>query len=218
MLHEPLIEAIAQTKKPVIISTGTSNLQEILQSYKLTKKYKIKDVTYLYCVSNYPSKSSDFNLNNIQILKKRLNCRIGFSDHSIGSKIAMLAVAKGAEIVEKHICLNNDNNSLDSEFSLKGKKQITQFVQDLRQTSEMVSRNIFYRSKNEKNNIRFRRSIFCVKEIQKGEKFNKDNIKIIRPGYGVSPINYKNILNKKSPEKINKNNPITSQILKKIKG
>ena len=85
----------------------------------MTKKYKIKDVTYLYC-EYHPSKASDFNLNNIQILKKRLNCRIGFSDHSIGSKIAMLAVAKGAEIVEKHICLNNDN-SLDSEFSLKGK-------------------------------------------------------------------------------------------------
>ena len=81
----------------------------------------------------------------------------------------------------------------------------------------MFSKNIFYRSKNEKNNIRFRRSIFCVKEIQKGEKFNEDNIKIIRPGYGVSPIHYKNILNKKSPEKIKKNNPITSQILKKIK-
>ena len=217
MLHEPLIEAIAKTKKPVIISTGTANLKEIYQSYQLTKKYKIKDVTFLYCVSNYPSKSSDFNLNNIQILKKKLNCRIGFSDHSLGSKVAMLAVAKGAEIVEKHICLSNDNKSLDSEFSLKGKTQISQFVKDLRETSGMISKNIFFRSKNEKNNIRFRRSIFCVEEIQKGERFNKDNIKIIRPGYGISPIYYKNILNKRSPAKIGKNNPITSQILKKIK-
>ena len=153
MLHEPLIESIAKTKKPIIISTGIANLKEITQSYNLAKKYKIKDITLLYCVSNYPSKSSDFNINNIEILKKKFKCKIGFSDHSIGSKISMLAVAKGAEVVEKHICL---------------------------------------------------------------EKFNKDNIKIIRPGYGVSPIFYKKILNKKSPIKINKNNPITKKILNKI--
>lgn len=216
MLHEPLIEAISKTKKPIIISTGTGNLDEIYQSYKLTKKYKIKDVTFLYCVSNYPSKSSDFNLNNINILRKKLKCRIGFSDHSLGSKISMLAVAKGAEVVEKHICLDNDKKSLDSEFSLKGEKQVSQFVQDLRDTNEMISKNTFFRSKNEINNIRFRRSIFCVKEIQKGEKFNKDNIRIIRPGYGISPIYYKTILNKKSPIKIKKDNPITRQILKKL--
>ena len=78
MLHEPLIESIARTKKPIIISTGIASLDEISQSYNLTKKYKIKDVTLLYCVSNYPSKSSDFNLNNIEIIKKNLNVRWDF--------------------------------------------------------------------------------------------------------------------------------------------
>ena len=216
MLHEPLIESIAKTKKPIIISTGIANLKEITQSYNLAKKYKIKDITLLYCVSNYPSKSSDFNINNIEILKKKFKCKIGFSDHSIGSKISMLAVAKGAEVVEKHICLEGDNESLDNEFSLKGKEQIKEFVNDLRASSVMTNKKNFFRSLNEKNNIKFRRSVFSVKDILKGEKFNKDNIKIIRPGYGVSPIFYKKILNKKSPIKINKNNPITKKILNKI--
>lgn len=217
MLHEPLIESIAKTKKPIIISTGLANLDEISQSYHLAKKYKISDITLLYCVSNYPSKNSDFNLNNIEIMKKKFKCRVGFSDHSIGSKIAMLAVAKGAEIVEKHICLDNDNNSLDNKFSLKGKQEIKNFVNDLRLSNLIITNKKFFRSKKEKNNIKFRRSIFCTQDILKGEKFNEKNIRIIRPGYGVSPILYKKLLNKKSPKKINKNHPITEKILKQIK-
>jgi pseudaminic acid synthase len=216
MLHEPLIEAIAKTKKPIIISTGIANLDEISQSYNLAKKYKIKDITLLYCVSNYPSKSSDFNINNIEILKKKFKCKIGFSDHSIGSKISMLAVAKGAEVVEKHICLEEDTESLDNEFSLKGKEQIKEFVSDLRASNIMTSKKFFFRSIKEKNNIKFRRSVFCVKDISKGEKFNKNTIRIIRPGYGISPIFYKKILNKKSPIKIDKINPITKKILDKM--
>ena len=80
----------------------------------------------------------------------------------------------------------------------------------------MTSKKNFFRSLNEKNNIKFRRSVFCVEDVAKGEKFNKDNIRIIRPGYGISPIFYKKILNKKSPIKIDKNNPITKKILNKI--
>ena len=217
MLHEPLIEQIAKTKKPIIISTGLASLDEISQSYNLAKKYKISDVTLLYCVSNYPSKTSDFNLNNIEIIRKKFNCRVGFSDHSIGSKISMLAVAKGAEVVEKHICLENDDKSLDNKFSLKGKKQIRSFVQDLRETSSVIENKIFFRSRKETGNIKFRRSVFCSKNIEKGEKFSKDNIKIIRPGYGISPIYFKKLLNKKSPEKIKVNNPITPKVLKKIR-
>ncbi len=103
MNHIPLIKKIAQTKKPIIISTGMANLKEIDLAYKTAKKNGSKEITLLYCVSNYPSKISDFNFNNIRILKERYNCRVGFSDHSTDNKIVAAAIAGGAEVIEKHI-------------------------------------------------------------------------------------------------------------------
>jgi len=103
MNHIPLIKRIAQTKKPIIISTGMANLKEIDIAYKTAKKNGAKEIILLYCVSNYPSKISDFNFNNIRILKERYNCKVGFSDHSIDNKVVGAAIAAGAEVIEKHI-------------------------------------------------------------------------------------------------------------------
>jgi sialic acid synthase SpsE len=105
MNHIPLIKRIAQTKKPIIISTGMANLIEIDLAYKTAKKNGAKEIILLYCVSNYPSKISDFNFNNINILKQRYNCKVGFSDHSTENRVVAAAIAAGAEVIEKHIAL-----------------------------------------------------------------------------------------------------------------
>ena len=107
MTDIPLIKKIAQTKKPMIISTGMANLNEIEATYKCAKKYGAKKIILLYCVSNYPSKNSDFNLKNIEILRKKFKCDIGLSDHSKDNLIAALAVSQGAVVIEKHIALQN---------------------------------------------------------------------------------------------------------------
>ena len=122
MNHIPLIKKIAQTKKPIIISTGMANLKEIDLAYKTAKNNGAKEIILLYCVSNYPSKISDFNLNNIRILKERYNCKVGFSDHSINNKVVAAAIAAGAEIIEKHIALEGQKKGFDLAFSIKGKK------------------------------------------------------------------------------------------------
>ena len=129
--HIPLIKKIAQTKKPIIISTGMANLKEIDLAYKVAKKNGAKEVILLYCVSNYPSKISDFNFNNIRILKERYNCRIGFSDHSTNNKVVAAAIASGAEIIEKHIALDRQKKGFDLAFSLKG-KEIKDYVEIMR--------------------------------------------------------------------------------------
>jgi sialic acid synthase SpsE len=103
--HIPLIKKIAKTRKPIIISTGMSNLKEIDLAYRTAKKYGAKEIILLYCVSNYPSEISDFNFNNIRILKERYNCKVGFSDHSTDNKVVAAAIASGAEVIEKHIAL-----------------------------------------------------------------------------------------------------------------
>ena len=119
MNHIPLIKRIAQTKKKIIISTGMANLKEIDLAYKAAKNNGAKEIILLYCVSNYPSKISDFNFNNIKILKERYNCKVGFSDHSIDNKVVAAAIAAGAEVVEKHIALEGQKKGFDLAFSLK---------------------------------------------------------------------------------------------------
>ena len=140
---------IAKTKKPIIISTGLGNLDEIEQAYNVAKRNGSSDITLLYCVSNYPSKIKDFNLNNIKILKNKFKCRIGLSDHSNDNIVAKTAVALGAEVIEKHIALGRQKKGLDIEFSLKG-NQIKKFRDDIDNVQNLVGKDKFYRTNEEK--------------------------------------------------------------------
>ncbi len=162
-----LIKKVAMTKKPIIISTGMANVKEIDEAYFTAKKYGAKKITLLYCVSNYPSKNSDFNLNNIKFLKKRYKCKIGLSDHSKDNRIAMAAVAAGAEVVEKHIALEGQKKGLDINFSLKG-KEIKNFRNDLDLISDLFSKNFIDNKRNDFDSRKYRRSIFAIKNIMKG--------------------------------------------------
>ena len=210
-----LVKKISLTKKPIIISTGMANLEEIETTFRVAKKNGAKDITLLYCVSNYPSSINDFNLNNIKILKKKFKCRVGISDHSNDNRVAIAAVASGAEIIEKHIALDNKKKGLDIDFSLKG-KQIKKLREDIDVTFKLLGKNFFFRNKNENKSKIFRRSIFTIKNIKKGEKFTKDNIRVIRPGIGLEPKYYNKVLNKKSPFNILKDEPLKPLLLKNL--
>ena len=216
LTHIPLIKRIAKTNKPMIISTGMSNLKEIDIAYKTAKSNGCKEIVLLYCVSNYPSEISDFNLNNINILKKRYGCTIGFSDHSIDNSIGAAAVAAGAEVIEKHIALQNQNKGFDVKFSLKG-KQVKEYIDELNKISLLMGRKFFYRSKSENKSSEHRRSIYAIEDIKKNEKFTKFNLKIIRPGKGIQPVHFKDLMNKKSPKKIKKGTPLNNKVLKDLK-
>ena len=211
-----LIKKISQTGKPVIISTGTSSLNEIERSFKIAKKFGSKDISLLYCVSNYPAKISDFNLNNIKILKQRFNCTVGFSDHSNNNQIAFAAIAAGAEVIEKHIALDDEKKGLDYEFSLRG-KEIKKFKDMLVKSYDLLGKKYFYRNKDENKNKYYRRSIFAVEDILPGDKFTKKNIKVLRPNIGISSFYYEKILGKKSPSKVKCFDPLKLNIIKKLK-
>jgi pseudaminic acid synthase len=216
MTDLPLIKKIAKTKKPIIISTGMANLDEIAMTVKCAKKNGSKKIILLYCVSNYPSKNSDFNINNINILKKKFNCEVGLSDHSKDNLIASLAISQGVKIIEKHIALENQKKGLDLEFSLKG-KEIKTFKNNMIETYNLLKNKNFFRSKSENKSKIFRRSIFAIEDIMIGKKFLRTNIKRIRPGYGVEPRYYEKLIGKKSPKNFLKGEPITKSTLKKIK-
>jgi pseudaminic acid synthase len=222
MTDIPLIKKIASTKKHMIISTGMANINEISLSFNTALKFGAKNVTLLYCVSNYPSKISDFNLNNIKILKKRFKCEIGFSDHSTDSRVAAAAVAAGATVVEKHISLKNIE-SLDSKFSIEGndilkfKKEIYNQNRIKKNSSfykKLLGKKNFFRNKSEDKSKKFRRSIFVVKDLKKGDIFSKENIRKIRPGYGLSPIYYEKIIGAKCNSNIKYGEPLSKKYFK----
>jgi pseudaminic acid synthase len=216
MNHIPLIKRVSQTKKTIIISTGMANLKEIDLAYKTAKKNGAKEIILLYCVSNYPSKISDFNFNNIKILKKRYNCKIGFSDHSTDNKVVAAAIVAGAEVIEKHIALDGQKKGFDLAFSLKG-REIKDYVEVIKDTSLMMGKKYFFRNKSENQSLQFRRSIYAVSNIKKGEIFTRENIRVIRPGFGIQPVYFEKLINKKSPFNIRSQTPIKMKLLKKIK-
>ena len=216
MNHIPLIKKIAKTKKPIIISTGMANLKEIDLAYNTAKRYGAKEIILLYCVSNYPSKISDFNFNNIKILKERYNCKVGFSDHSIDNQVVAAAIVAGAEVIEKHIALEGQKKGFDLEFSLKGKK-IKKYAQVIKDTSLMMGKKYFFRNASENQSLQFRRSIYAVSDIKKGEKFTQKNIRVIRPGFGLHPVYFEKLINNKAPFNIKRETPLKKILLKKLK-
>jgi pseudaminic acid synthase len=215
MTDIPLIKKIASTGKPMIISTGMATLDEINLTYNTAKKNGAKDITLLYCVSKYPSSNKDFNINNIKILLNKFKCKVGFSDHSKDDNVARAAVIAGATVIEKHIALDGQKKGLDIAFSLKG-KEIKRFRRAIDESSVLLGKDTFHMNKSEKKSKIFRRSIFAVENIIKGEKFTIKNIRRIRPGNGVAPKYYEKLTGKKSPKNISLGDPITKNILNKL--
>ena len=209
-----LIKNVSKTKKPIIISTGTSSLDEIKIAFKTAKNYGSKNISLLYCVSNYPAKNRDFNIKNIEILKKEFKCEVGLSDHSKDNSIALLSAYSGASIFEKHICLKN-SRGLDREFSIHG-KQILEYRTIIDKGFSLRGKNYFFRNKSENKSKKYRKSIWSLETIKKGEIFDLTNIKRVRPGNGISPIYFKKLLNKKSPYKISKHTPLNINLIKKL--
>ena len=204
--HYPLIEKVLKTKKPILISTGLNSLKELDKLVKFLRKKNCKNFGILKCTSSYPADSNDLNLATIKDMISRYRCDVGFSDHSIGFNAAIGSIHQGASFIEKHICLNS-KLGIDSKFSLKVDE-----VKNLKKEISLAYQSkgkIFYGpTKNEISYIKFRRSIYASKRIKKGEKFTKENIKIVRPAFGLEPNYYNYLLGKKSKKNISFANPI----------
>jgi sialic acid synthase SpsE len=148
-------------------------------------------------------------------LKERYNCKVGFSDHSTDNKVVAAAIAAGAEVIEKHIALRGQKKGFDLAFSLKG-KEIKYYAQVIKDTSLMMGQKYFFRSASENQSLQFRRSVYAVSNIKKGEKFTKKNIRVIRPGFGIQPVYFEKLINKNSPLNIKCETPLKKILLKKL--
>ena len=192
----PLIERITLTKKPIILSTGLASTKDIDLAVKTIKK-KHKKFAILKCVSSYPTPLKDLNLHSIKSIKDRYKCSVGFSDHTIGDLAAKVAVTQGATIIEKHFKNDDDDLSIDSHFSMKLSK-LNQFKNDLNNINIILGNSSMALSSSAKKNVFAKRSLYVSQSILKGERFTKDNIKSVRPSFGLHPKYLKKIIGKKA--------------------
>ncbi len=200
--HIPLIKKVASTKKPIIISLGLVNETDIEEIVQNAYDGGCEQLALLKCTSNYPSSPLENNLKTIPYLRDRYNCEIGLSDHTLGIGAALGGIALGATIIEKHLTLSKKDKGVDSDFSAD-KDEFELLVKESLNTWESLGKISFKLSEKESKSLKFKRSIYITKPIKKGDKLSKNNIKIIRPGYGMEPKNYDLVLGKKAKKNLN---------------
>ena len=212
LIDLPLIEYMAKTKKPLILSTGMATIPEINEAVETARKAGAKKVILLKCVSSYPAKPEETNLSTISDMKKRFGCPVGFSDHSLGIGVAVAAVSREACLIEKHFALSRKNETPDSFFSIRP-AELRELVDNVRVVEKALGKVYYGFTKEEAKSRVFRRSIFVIKDVKKGESFTEENIRSIRPGQGLPPKYMKRILGKKAKRNAKKGTPVNWDLI-----
>lgn len=213
LIDIPLIEYVASKNKPIIMSTGMGSLEEIKEAVSTIRKYH-NDIVLLKCSSAYPAISDEMNLETMVDMKNQFGCPIGLSDHSMGSMGAVIAVAMGASVIEKHFCLGRDIENPDSSFSMDP-KEFADMVHDIRLVERAKGKVFYGCSSQEQSNYSFRKSIFVSQDMKKGDILTEDNIRVVRPGYGMNPKYYNSILGRMVNRDIKHGTPLSEDVIQK---
>lgn len=208
-----MLQRLGKTKKPVIISRGLASISDVSSAVKTLKKNGCPAIAVLHCVSSYPATLEQMNLRTIPHITKRFDVVSGLSDHTLGITAAVASVALGASIIEKHITLKRSDGGPDAAFSLEP-DEFKELVRGVRDTEKALGKITYEIGQKESENIVFRRSLFAVEDIKMGEIFTGNNIKSIRPGYGLEVKYKKNILGKRSKKDIKRGAPLDWSMIK----
>jgi len=198
-----LIRYSASKKRPIIISTGIATIDEILDVVEICKNEGNEDIVLLKCTSSYPAPLEDANLKTIANMKETFGIEVGFSDHTLGITAPIVAVTFGARVVEKHFILDKNIDSPDNKFSLD-KNEFKEMVKTIREAEKLIGTVDYSINEKKKKNRMFARSLYIVKDVKKGEVITNENIKSIRPGFGLHPKYLKEILGKKFRKNLEK--------------
>ncbi len=192
----PLIEYAAKKMKPIVISTGIATEEDIKLAVDTCRNVGNNDITLLKCTSSYPAPIEEANLCMIKDLANRYNVKAGLSDHTIGNIAPIVAVTQGATMIEKHFIIDRSIGGPDAAFSMN-ETEFTQMVKDIRMAESAIGYVNYTLTEKQKSGRSFSRSLYVAENIKKGEIITEDNVKSVRPGYGLHPKYYKEILNKK---------------------
>jgi len=197
----PLIRRVAQTGKPMIMSTGMADDTEIAEALEAARSAGANDIVLLHCVSGYPAPASDYNLATIPDMIARFGVMTGLSDHTLDNTAAIASVALGVVAIEKHVTLDRNGGGPDDSFSLEP-SELAQLVTGARTAWEAVGRVDYGLKSSEQGNAQFRRSLYVVQDIPAGGTLTPDNLKSIRPGFGLAPKHYDKVLGRKAKQPI----------------
>lgn len=208
----PLIEYTASKGKPMIISTGIATIGEIQEAVEACRRMGNNDITLLKCTSSYPAPVDEANLKTMVNMKDTFNVKVGLSDHTMGSDVSVAAVALGAEVIEKHFILDRKIGGPDAEFSMEP-AEFKAMVDSICNVEKALGKVTYELSDKTMKSREFSRSLFVVEDIKAGEIFTEKNIRSIRPGYGLSPKYFKNILGKKAGTNLKKGVPLAWEMI-----
>ena len=207
-----LIEYAASKGKPMIISCGMGSVEDIEDALSACKRAGNDKVVLLKCCSEYPANWDDMHLMNIKDMKERFNVPVGLSDHSEGSIAAVVGVTLGACVIEKHVCLSRAIKTADSEFSMEI-DEFAHMIKDIKNAKKIAAGPSYELTEKEKSSTVFRRSLFAIKDINEGDIISEDNVRSIRPGYGIKPKYFKDLKGKPAKKSVKRGEPITEEFL-----
>jgi pseudaminic acid synthase len=212
--HHPLLKKVARTGKPVIISTGVSSLEDILESLEVLKNAGCKDIIVLKCTSTYPASPENTNLLTIPDMMEKYKCIIGLSDHTMGTGVSVAAVALGARVIEKHFTLKRADGGVDSAFSMEP-QEMKNLVLETERAFLALGKIQYGVQTAEEKSVLFKRSIFVSKDVKKGDKLSSENLRIIRPSTGLAPKYWDEVVGKTAKTDIKAGTPLGWENLEK---
>lgn len=204
----PLIRKVAQTKKPMIISTGMCSAAEIEETVTTAREAGCQDLILLKCTSTYPASPENTNILTIPHMNELFQCQVGLSDHTMGSGVAVTSVALGATIIEKHLTLSRSDGGVDAGFSLEP-EEMQAMITETKRAWQSLGSVRYGATKEEESSKKYRRSLYVMEDMKKGDVFRKDNLRRIRPGYGLPPKYYDVLLGKKVNQDVEQGTAVT---------
>ncbi len=208
----PLLECVAAKNKPIVMSTGMGTLEEIQEAVDAIYSTGNRQLALMKCSSAYPAKPEEMNLRTIQDLKERFGVPVGLSDHSMGAFSAATAVAMGANLIEKHFCISRAVKNPDAVFSMEP-QEFRQMVEQVREVEQAMGTVCYGITSQEESNACFRRSLFVVQDIAAGEMLTPENIRSIRPAYGLKPKHYQEVLGRTAKRALKRGTPLSFEDL-----
>ncbi len=210
--HLPLLKKIAQTHKPVIMSTGISTLADVEIAVKTLRENGCRDLILLKCTSTYPATPENTNILTIPHMANLFDCHVGLSDHTMGVGTAVAAVALGARVIEKHFTLDRSEGGVDSAFSMEP-AEFKVLIEETERAFQSLGKVTYGILKDEEKSLGFKRSVYVIADMEVGEEFNQSNIRIIRPGHGLAPKYFEMLLGKKINKSVKKGTALTFDLI-----
>ena len=204
MVDLPLIRYVAQTGKPMIISTGMADADEIAEAVETAKSAGCRELVVLHCVSGYPAPAADYNLRTLPDMAARFGTLVGLSDHTLDNTTAVASVVLGACVIEKHFTLDRNGGGADDSFSLEP-DGLQALCRDSKTAWQALGRVHYGLKSSEQGNVQFRRSLYFVKDMQKGDAIDETCIRSVRPGFGIAPKHFDELIGKRLTRNVQAN-------------